>query len=523
MLVTDSRDAVRYESYFSPKSQILFMPCLIGVDIGTTNVKALAYDPSTDQIIGSASLPITTYYPKPNQCEQSPAEIWDAFVAVMNDVSRQMADKNMPIQVIAFSTAMHSIIAVDQQHNPLTNAVIWSDNRAEAEATILRTDQAALGQAIYQHTGIPIHPMIPLCKLAYWRHHEPELFHQAAKFISVKEYIWFRLTGAYEIDYSIANATGLFDAERHQWSDMALSFAGVHPDQLSELVPTTHQHQITTPSLAHELGLPTDVVLLIGASDGCLANLGAGAIAAGTTTLTIGTSGAIRQTVQHPLRDSQGRLFCYHLDEGYYVVGGPTNNGANVLQWLSEHFTKLQTADVLNEALQIKAGADGLLFFPYLHGERAPLWDASVRGAYLNVDWNHTQAHFTRAALEGVLFNLWSINQLLFPHTGQTQVIHANGGFAQSAFWVQMLADIAGVPVKLNASNESGAIGAILLAMKATGMVTSLEEAANLVSFGQTFEPDVQCHAIYQQAFQRWSRLLTVASHADILTSTTYI
>lgn len=499
------------------------MSCLLGVDIGTTNVKVLAYDPAIDQLIGSASVPINTYYPKPSQCEQSPVEIWVAFTAVMKNISRQMADKNKRIQTIAFSTAMHSLLAVDAQGNPLTNAIIWSDNRAEAEANTLRTDQAALGQAIYQQTGIPIHPMIPLCKLAYWRHHEPELLHQAAKFISVKEFLWFRLTGHYQIDYSIANATGLFDPERHQWSDLALSFAGIHTHQLSDLVPTTHQQPISQATIATELGLPADVSLLIGASDGCLANLGAGAIAPGATTLTIGTSGAIRQTVRHPLRDTQGRLFCYHLDEGYYVVGGPTNNGANVLQWLSEHFTGEKTANVLEQAQQIEAGADGLLFMPYLHGERAPLWNASIRGAYLNVGWNHTQAHFSRAALEGVLFNLWSINQLLVPYTGKTQIIHANGGFAQSTFWVQMLADIAGVPVRLNASNESGAIGAILLAMKATGRVSTLDEAAQLVSFGETFQPDNQCHTIYEQAFERWSQLLTIASHADILTSTMYL
>ena len=499
------------------------MSCLIGVDIGTTNVKALAYDPSIDQIIGSASLPIITYYPKPNQCEQAPVEVWDAFAAVMRDISQQMAVKKMPVQTIAFSTAMHSIMAVDAQYQPLTNAIIWSDNRAEAEAHTLRSDQAALGQAIYQQTGIPIHPMIPLCKLAYWRHHEPDLLHRAAKFISIKEYLWFRLTGACEIDYSIANATGLFDAERHQWSDMALSFAGIHTNQLSELVPTTHQRQLNPPSVATDLGLPTDVTLLIGASDGCLANLGAGAIAPGATTLTIGTSGAIRQTVRHPLRDTLGRLFCYYLDDGYYVVGGPTNNGANVLQWLSENFTGQKTAAVLNEAMKIEAGTNGLLFLPYLHGERAPLWDARVRGAYVNVDWSHTQAHFTRAALEGVLFNLWSINQLLAPYTGKTQVIHANGGFAQSTFWVQMLADIAGVPVRLNASNESGAIGAILLALKAIGTVKTLDEAAQLVTFGQTFKPDARCHEVYQHTFQRWSQLLTAASHADILTPTAYL
>lgn len=498
------------------------MAYILGADIGTTNVKILAYDPATDQLVGSASTPITTYYPEPNQCEQSPTEIWDAFVTVFKELVGQLENRQ-PIQTIAFSTAMHSIMAVDGEGKPITNAVIWSDNRAEEEAHTLKTEQAALGQAIYHQTGVPVHPMVPLCKLAYWRRHEPDLLHQAARFISIKEYIWFRLTGEYEIDYSIANATGLFDPEHKQWSDLALSVAGVHVSQLSALVPTTHQRPFVPSAIDSELPLTGDVSLLIGASDGCLANLGAGAIPAGTTTLTIGTSGAIRQTVRHPLRDKQGRLFCYYLDEGYYVVGGPTNNGANVLQWLAERFTRTETEAVLAQAASVEAGAEGLLFYPYLHGERAPLWDAAVRGAYLHVDWNHTQAHFLRASLEGILFNLWSINQLLTPHTHPTKVIHANGGFAQSAFWVQMLADIAGVPVRLNASNESGAIGAILLAIKANGTVSTLDEAADLVTFGETYQPDPERHTKYKQIFEEWSQRLTLSAHAEIFRNQSYI
>ena len=246
------------------------------------------------------------------------------------------------------------------------------------------------------------------------------------------------------------------------------------------------------------------VSLLIGASDGCLANLGAGAIKANTATLTIGTSGAVRQTVREPLRDAQGRLFCYILDDDHYVVGGPTNNGGNVLEWVSEKLTRQDTEAVLTDAEGVPPGSDGLLFFPYLQGERAPLWDATVRGAYLHVDWQHTQAHFARAALEGVLFNLLSINQLLVEYTGPARVIHANGGFAQSRFWVQMLADIAGIPVRLNASNESGSMGAILLTMKAVGLVNSLDEAAERVAFSDTVEPDPARHRTYIDAFIKW-------------------
>ncbi len=484
------------------------MNCLVGVDVGTTNVKALAMPSDLSRIIAHASASVETLTPKPGYAEQNPADIWAAFRQVIGEVSRAVVQNGHVITHVAFSTAMHSLLAMNAQGEPLGNALLWADNRAEAQATALRTTQADLGRTIYKQTGTPIHPMIPLCKLAWLREHDPRLLHRAARFGSIKEFLWTKLTGQFEVDYSIATATGLFDAARLQWSKPALTYAGVRPDQLATPVPTTHQRPLAADAASSgnepPLGLTTDVTLLIGASDGCLANLGAGAIQPGTATLTIGTSGAIRQTVRKPLRDEQGRLFCYILDETHYVVGGPTNNGGNVLEWATEKLTGQDTATVLAEAETVGAGCDGLLFLPYLQGERAPLWNAAARGAYLHLDWQHTRAHLVRAALEGVLFNLLSINTLLTKHTGRARIIHANGGFAQSAFWVQMLADMAGIPVRLNASNESGSMGAILLTMKAIGVVSSLDEAAERVAFGETYEPNAEQHRIYNQVFKNW-------------------
>ena len=483
------------------------MTCFVGVDVGTTNVKALALTPNDlSQIIAHASAPVTTLNPEPGYAEQDPAEIWSAFVQVMAEVTREVTEAGHTITHVAFSTAMHSLLAMDATGNPLGNVILWSDNRAEAQATALRSEQADLGNAIHEETGTPIHPMIPLCKLAWLRDHDPRLLRRTAHFGSVKEFLWQKLTGSFEIDYSIASATGLFDARKKQWSKRAMDYAGVRPEQLALPVPTTYQRPLQPSLDTAGTGLTAAVSLLIGASDGCLANLGAGAIKPGTATLTIGTSGAIRQTVREPFRDSQGRLFCYILDDDHYVVGGPTNNGGNVLEWVSENLTRLDTKDLLTEAETVPAGCDGLLFMPYLQGERAPIWNAAVRGAYLHVDWLHTQAHFARAALEGVLLNLLSINGLLVEYTGPARVIHANGGFAQSRFWVQMLADMAGIPVRLNASNESGSMGAILLTMKAVGLVNSLGEAAERVTFGETFEPDPPNHRTYIDVFRKWQQ-----------------
>ncbi|QHV95906.1 gluconokinase [Spirosoma endbachense] len=486
------------------------MTCLLGVDIGTTNVKILAVTPHDWKIIAHTSLPLTTLSPEPGYAEQEPEAVWQAVRQGLSEVVIGAKRQQASIKALSFSAGMHSLLAVDSAGKPLTNALLWSDNRAEPQATELHTDQKALGDSIYAQTGTPIHPMIPLCKLAWFRASQPDLLKQAAKFISLKEYVWWKLTARYDIDYSMATATGLFDMEKRTWFQPALDFAGIRPGQLSEPQPTTFVVNYDPGKEGVvKTALPAGVQLFPGASDGVLANLGSGCIEPGITTITIGTSGAVRQTVHKPQRDPHGRLFCYYLDERnetpYYVVGGPTNNGANVLQWLAEKLTLQETDEVLTEADTIPVGAEDLLFLPYLYGERAPLWDASARGAYLNVDYRHTRAHFVRAALEGVMFNLLSIEKLLAKQTGPTRMIYANGGFAKSTFWVQMMANVFGVPVRLNASNESSAMGAVLLI---SDLTTSLEKLAGEVSFGQEFEPDPECHKRYQTVFEQWENAL---------------
>jgi gluconokinase len=432
----------------------------------------------------------------------------------LTEVTIEVRKRNSRIDRVCISGAMHSILAVDANGKPLTNAVIWADSRADKQADELNAKTATLGRDIYQRTGTPIHPMIPLCKLAWFRKHKPQLLARAAKLISLKEYVWWKLTGNYQIDYSIATATGLFDGQRRTWYKPALDFAGIRADQLAELQPTTYVTAYEPDRKGvTKTTLPAGTQLYIGASDGCLANLGAGCIEPGITTITIGTSGAVRRTVNKALRDPNGRLFCYFLDERseqeqakprpYYVVGGPSNNGGNVLQWLAEKLVQRETEAVLTTGKTVQAGSDGLLFLPYLNGERAPIWDASARGAYLNVDYRHTQAHFIRAALEGVLFNLLTIEKMLAKLTGPSRMIYANGGFAQSAFWVQMMADVFGVPVRLNASNDSSAMGAILLASDTN---VSLETLANEVIFGATFEPNAEQHNVYREVFSRWEQ-----------------
>lgn len=505
-------------------------PLFVGVDVGTTNLKALAIDPHTLEVVAHATRPVETDVPKPGYAEQQADELWQLLLSCLGELTTEVASAGRSISALCFSTAMHSLLAVDETGKPLTPALIWSDNRASQEAAVLRNEQGDL----YKTIGVPIHPMLPLCKLVWYGHHQPRLLKRAARWLSLKEYLWWKLTGRYEIDYAMAAATGLFDSRKVAWHPPALKLAGINADQLSLPVNTTHVVAYTPSSASNVPGLQAGTLLVIGASDGCLANLGAGAIEPGITTITIGTSGAVRRTSVRPIRDAQSRLFSYPLYKhenkstaeqpdvekkatgsdlsDWYVVGGPTNNGANVLEWVSEKLAKQDVPTVLAQAATVPPGSDGLLFLPYLQGERAPLWDATVRGSYRNLGWQHTQAHLMRAALEGVMFNLRQIELLLARHTGPTRIIYANGGFAQSDFWVQMMADVFGVPVRLNASNESGAIGAVLLARLAlsfsNGEPVSLSDLTRQIAFGHTFQPNAQRHTVYVESFKAFQTLI---------------
>ncbi len=334
------------------------------------------------------------------------------------------------------------------------------------------------------------------------------MFKKAARFVGIKEYIFFRLTGEYLIDYSIASATGLFNIEKFDWDEYTLNYLGLTADRFSE--PVSPYHLVNLPA-DNALGLPEGTPLVLGASDGCLANLGSGAIVPGTMAVTIGTSGAVRISSPKPFADEQMRTFCYILDKETYVIGGASNNGAVVFEWLKDHFfDEIDYDDLFDEAADIPLGSDGLLCLPYLLGERAPLWNSAVRGGFLGLDIYHTPTHFVRAVMEGTLLNLFSIGKVLLENQ-KIKAIFANGGFAKSKSWVQMLADVFGITVNLNDTVETGSVGAALMGLKALGHIENYGDARQFTQIGHIFKPNAANHKAYQELyknFEEWAEIL---------------
>ena len=488
------------------------MTYFIGVDIGTTSTKAIVFS-SSGAIKGIGNRGYSILAPQPTWAEQDPKVIFATAIAAIRDAVDAAGATD--IAAVGFSTAMHSLIAMNAKNQPLTNSIIWADRRSVSQAEKLK--QGGTGNTIYRRTGTPIHPMSPLCKLMWMRESDPDTFRQAAKFISIKEYILYQLFEEYVVDYSIASATGLFNLKQLDWDEEALTLAGITKEQLGLLVPTTHILQGMKQQHAEAMKLAPETPFVIGASDGVLANLGVGAINSGNA-ITIGTSGAVRTFSQTPITDPQARTFCYAATDHLWLIGGSINSGGIIFRWLRDEFCAAEVEQakqlgldgydvMIDAALQVPAGAQGLLCLPFLSGERAPYWNAKARGVFFGVGLHHTRSHFIRAVMEGILFTLYSVNVAVQELTQVGGEIRASGGFARSQAWLQMMADVFGQEVVTPEVYEASGFGAAVLAMYAVGAIADITNVHQLIRISKRYQPNLELSSTYKQLFALYQRV----------------
>ena len=481
---------------------------IIGVDIGTTNTKAIAFT-AEGLVIAQANITYLPLITVAGEHELDPEILFNAVLQTVQQVTAQTAASSL--LGIVFSSAMHSLIAVDKAGKPLTNVITWADLRSSRQAEQLKHTDA--GKRIYHRTGTPIHPMSPLCKLLWMKEELSEIFADAHKFIGIKEWIFYRFFEQYLIDHSIASATGLFDIYELDWHEEALAVIGLTPDRLSNLVSTTYTVTGLKKEHAELLGINQATPFITGASDGCLANVGSGAMQPGDVSLTIGTSGAVRMMARKPQHDVKERIFNYLLTEQWYVSGGPINNGGILLKWYAEHFLNRSfhtTEDFdwfIQQAAQAPAGAEGLVFLPYVQGERAPVWDAAAKGIFFGIHARHTQVHFMRAIIEGINYALYQVTKSIEETIGPVTNIYASGGFTKSSQWLQWLADLFGKEIIVSSTADASATGAAILGLQALGVRDSLTHPNGPAQPGERFKPDQQQHAVYQRNYIVYSML----------------
>lgn len=476
-------------------------PVVLGVDVGTTSTKVLAMGRDGQEIaIASHGYPLDE--PSPGRAEQDPDVIAAAALAGVRDVTAAI---RRPVAGLCLSTAMHGLIALDAHDRPLTPLVTWADQRAEAQAERLRAEAPHL----HRRTGTPLHAMSPLAKLVWFRENEPDVVRRAHRWVGSKEYVLARLCGVLAVDHSAASTSGLLDLSGLRWDAEALDLAGVRPEQLGDLHETTDVLPRLRSDTAAAVGLPVETPVVVGATDGPLAALGLGAVAPGVASCSIGTSAALRVTVDRPQVDEAQALFCYALTRDRWSVGGAVNNGGSVLDWLRAVLAAeaSETEDLLAAAAVVPPGAEGLVMLPYLLGERAPRWRGAPRGAYVGLTRGHGRGHLVRAALEGSCLQLALVLQTLRAAGHPVDEVRATGGFARSALWRQVLADTLGLPVRFPGGHQGSALGAALLGMHALGEFDSLDAAAGLVRMESVVEPQDAAAAAYTELLQVYAGL----------------
>ncbi|MFL2100420.1 gluconokinase [Desemzia sp. FAM 23989] len=484
---------------------------VIGVDIGTTSTKAVLFH-ANGMVMDSAY----EFYPlikeKPEFAEQ---ELSAIYQAVLSTIKQVIVSSKIPAEQIvnvSFSSAMHSLILMDGNDQPLTRSITWADNRANRCAEELKLGN---GSDIYQRTGTPIHPMSPLCKIIWFKEQQLEVFQQAVKFIGVKEYVFYQLFGKYVVDYSVASSTGLFNIHDLSWDTMALKEAGITAEQLPLAVTPTTQVSGMKEEIAQELGLNPQTPFVLGGSDGCLSNLGVGAIEPKNVAITIGTSAAVRMVTEKPYLDTDERTFCYVLDENHYVVGGAINNGGVVMDWAKNQFFNPafleentdEYSDMMELIASVPAGSNGLLFHPYLNGERAPLWQGEARGSFFGIHLMHKQKHFLRAVLEGICLNIYDVLHEITEQAGRPDKIIATGGFSQSPVWRQLLTDVVQQDVFMPESYESSCLGAVVIGLKSAGMIADLKVVKSMIGSEHQHKPNEIESAVYKEIFPLYRKL----------------
>ncbi|MDQ3394676.1 MAG: gluconokinase [Bacteroidota bacterium] len=490
------------------------MNCIIGVDIGTTSTKAIAFDISGN-ILSKSAIKYPIFSPTSTYSEQDPEEIFQAVLKTVRKTWEPIKESTTLLG-ISFSSAMHGIMPVDINGTPLTHCIIWADTRSKVVAQKIKRGPS--GAYLYQRTGTPIHPMSPLCKIVWLKENMPQTFAAAYKFISIKEYVFLKFFNKYLIDYSVASSTGLFDIHDLIWNKQALIIAGINESKLS--TPKSPYHQELNPQQKYVdlMGIPHHVPFIIGANDGCLANLGSNAIEKGRAAITIGTSGAIRIASPKPVHDQKSRIFNYILTKDYYIAGGPVNNGGIVLQWFLENISRQKAETTLpgdisdysydlDSTVTIEAGSEGLIFLPYILGERAPHWDADARGVFFGLNIKHTRAHMIKAILEGIVYGVFSVAEALESTGEKIEVIYANGGFARSDEWVQILTDVFGKKVLVSESVEGSAWGAAIMGYYSLGKMGRLDDQNCFQEKLREFIPNQRNHTIYNNTYKIYSRL----------------
>lgn len=484
------------------------MSLTLGIDVSTTATKALLID-QRGTVLGSASTEYRYYTPQPLWAEQDPALWWDGAARSIRLALDAAGVEASNVSAVGLTGQMHGLVLLDGDGEVLRPAILWNDGRTGAECDEIR--QRVGPQRLIEITGNDALAGFTAPKILWVRRHEPDVYGRIRHVLLPKDFLRLRLTGDYATDRAGAAGTLLLDLRERDWSVEVLRALDIPLAWL----PRTHEGPEVTGTVSAEAarasGLVAGTPVVAGGGDQAAGAVGVGAVREGVVSLALGTSGVVFATSSEPAVEPEGRLhaFC-HAVPGRWHVMGVMLSAAGSLRWYRDTLARgLSYEKLLAPANAVTPGADGLLFLPYLTGERTPHPDPHARGAFVGLTVRHDQAHLTRSVLEGVAFGLRDCFDLV-TETGLAPAteIRVSGGGARSALWRQIIADVLGTPLATVNTTEGAAYGAALLAGVGAGFWNSVDEACDAtISVTGTTEPDPAATDAYADAHRRYRAL----------------
>ncbi|WP_250536737.1 xylulokinase [Caballeronia sp. AZ10_KS36] len=482
---------------------------LLGIDVGTSACKVIAVD-GAGNVAAKALAAYPLVSPRPGWAEQDPEHWWSATQTALAQVLDALPDRRA-VAGIGLSGQMHGLTALDEADNVLRPAILWCDQRAAPYCDEMTARAGGLDGLLARVQNRML-PGFTAGKLLWMREHEPDLFARMRRMLNPKDYLRLRLTGEHITDVSDASGTGLFDVRQRQWSGALMSALDLPASLLPQVVESTERAGTLRGELAQAWGLPGDVPVFGGGGDSVIQTTSMGAIDAGPLGVTIGTAGIVAGGLRTcPEATGQLQISCGNAPGRWHVMG-VTLSAGGAFEWLRGALRRM-TPDLSFERMTQLAkaaapGCDGLLFLPYLLGERCPHVAADGRAAWIGLTSTHDAAHMIRSVMEGVLLNIRSIASLGASAGLTCDEVRVSGGATGEPLWLQMLADVLQREVTtVTGASEGGAYGAVLAAGVGAGWWTSLDEAVGTLRVTSRVSPDASLKALYDARFDTFRTL----------------
>lgn len=485
---------------------------IIAHDLGTTGNKASLHE-NDGALLRAVTVSYSTHFADNGVAEQDPHTWWDAVVLATRRLLSEAQVSREAVEGIALSGQMMGAVLLDTAGEPVRPALIWADHRSVAQSN--RLSDALAGEDTYSLLGHRINPTYSLSKIMWVQDNEPEVFARTRSFCMAKDYVVYRLTGRLATDHSDASATNAYDQQTGQWSTRMQVAADLSEDLFPEILNSTDVVGQLTAEAAAATGLSQRTAVVMGGGDGPLAAVGAGVISPDDEAYVyLGTSSWVSLVTAQPLLDPQQRTMTFDsVVAGTYVPTATMQAGGASLQWVANLFSEESEKDrfdrLIGEAATVET--DGLYFLPHLLGERSPYWNPAAAGAFVGLGLHHGRAHMSRAVLEGVAFNLLTCIDAFRQSGAPIRSIDAIGGGAASDTWLQLMADIWGVPVRRRTIvEEANSLGAAVTASVGLGLVADFSVARGLSQVSGEFSPDHAAHerytarhGVFLQAYQQ--------------------